>query len=140
MAVKTYAASEVSVIFGPVIMSGFAEDAVVTVEYNEDLFTLQMGADGHGTRSKTSNRSARVTVSLGQTSMANDLLSAIAQLDAQSNEGIFPLMIKDGSGRSLHTAATAWIVRSPTAAYAREAGAREWIFETDRLESFVGGN
>lgn len=102
--VKTYAADEMIVTFGPVVMSEFGPDSLVTVEMNEDLFTLQMGADGRGVRSKTSNRSARITVTLMQSSASNDLLSAIAQLDSQSNEGVFPLMIKDGSGRSIHTA------------------------------------
>lgn len=138
--VKTYAADEMIVTFGPVVMSEFGQDSLVTVEMNEDLFTLQMGADGRGVRSKTSNRSARITVTLMQSSASNDLLSAIAQLDSQSNEGVFPLMIKDGSGRSIHTAESAWITRAPTAEYGREAGEREWIFETDRLDSFVGGN
>lgn len=141
MALKTYNAADLTVTFGPVVMSGFGPDTVVSVEMNEDLFTLQVGADGHATRSKTSNRSARITVTLAQSSMANDLLSGIAALDAKSNEGVYPLLIKDGSGRSIHSAKNAWITRVPTAEYGKEAGTREWVFETDCLdENIVGGN
>lgn len=140
MAVHTYAPDQVTVVFGPVVLSGFAEDSFVTVEFEEDLWTKQVGADGHVTRSKTNNATARVTVRLAQTSSSNDLLSAIAEADRQTNQGVFPLMVKDGSGRSLHVAEGAWIVRSPNAEFAREAGVREWVFDTDQLQNFVGGN
>jgi len=140
MAVHTYAPDQVTVVFGPVVLEGFAPDSLVSVEYEEDLWTKQVGADGHVARSKTNNATARVTVRLMQTSMSNDLLSAIALLDRHANEGVFPLMIKDNSGRSLHVAESAWIARPPNVEYAREAGTREWIFDTGQMESFVGGN
>lgn len=140
MAVHTYAPDQVTVVFGPVVLEGFAPDSLVAVEYEEDLWTKQVGADGHVARSKTNNATARVTVRLMQTSMSNDMLSAIAQLDRHANEGVFPLMIKDNSGRSLHVAESAWITRPPNSEYAREAGTREWAFDTGQLESFVGGN
>lgn len=139
MAVKTYDVSQAIVIFGGP-MSGFAEDTAVSVEMNEDLFTLQMGVDGKGTRSRTSNNSARITVSLMQTSVANDILSGIAAVDRASGLGIIPLTVKDGSGRTLFAAESAWITRIPTVTLGREAGAVEWVLETDNIVSYVGGN
>jgi hypothetical protein len=144
MAGKTHVydpASLVVVFFG-IPMQGFAEDSVVEVAYNEDAFTLQMGVDGDGTRSKTNNRSAQITVSLMQSSLVNDLLNQVHQLDLNSPNGlgIGPLLIKDLNGRSLHAADKAWIMKSPDAAYAKEAGAREWVIETASLVSSYGGN
>lgn len=140
MAVKTYDPKKVSVSFGGFDLNGFAEGTKVNVEFNEDAWTLQIGVDGEGTRSKSNDRSGRVTVQLMQSSDSNAVLTSIAELDRLSNSGAVPLMIKDGNGDSLHSAETAWIVKSASAEYAIEAGPREWIIETDTLVSFIGGN
>lgn len=140
MAVKTYAPDQVVVTLGPVLVSGYATDSMISIEFNEDAFTLQMGVDGKGTRSRNANRSGRVTITLQQSSSSNDLLSGIAALDAASGAGVLPLLIKDMSGRSIYAAESAWIVKEPAAAFAKESGPREWILETDRLNAFTGGN
>lgn len=144
MAGKThvYDAASVVVVFAGVPIQGLAEDSVVEVVYNEDAFTLQMGVDGDGTRSKTNNRSAQCTISVMQSSLTNDLLNQVHQLDLNSPNGlgIGPLLIKDLNGRALHSAEKAWIMKSPDAAYSKEAGAREWVIETASLVSNYGGN
>ncbi len=139
--IRNYDSKLVAVIFGGPI-TGFADGTFVTVEYNEDAFTLQMGADGiNNTRSKTNNSSGKVTVTLSQSSPSNAVLSAFHKADklAPFGAGVKPLTVKDISGTSLHFAPTAWIVKAATSEYAKEAGSREWVFETDALDSFVGG-
>jgi len=143
MALRVYDASQVAVIFGPVgPISGFADGAFVSVEQNEDSFTLQMGTDGEGTRSKSNNRSGRVTITLMQSSQSNILLSSVHTLDINSpnGDGIGPLLIADRSGSSLYEAEKAWIVKPPAAEFDREATSREWILETDNLVQIHGGN
>lgn len=136
----TYDFKQVVVIFNGFQIQGYAEGAEVSIEYNEDMFTLQVGADGPGTRSKSNNESGRVTLPLMQSSPSNDVLSAFADADRLSNAGTGPLLIKDVSGRSLFTAEQAWIVKKPAANYGNEASAREWILETDVLIASLGGN
>lgn len=140
MAVKTYDPAGLNVIVGGNIMSGFADGTLVRVERNSDLWTVQVGSDGEGTRSKSNDRSGRITISLMQTSESNDVLSALALVDEQTNAGAVPIEIKDVNGTSLHIAETAWIVKPADAEYSKEAGPREWVFETDILVSFVGSN
>lgn len=140
MAVLTYDPDQISVIVGGQIMSGFGDGTFVSVDRNSDAFTLQMGATGAGTRSKSNNRSGRITVSLQQTSESNDALQAFATADELSNSGTFPVLVKDNQGRSLYAAEIAWVVKVPTGAYATENSNREWILETDNLEVFTGGN
>lgn len=141
MSVKTYNPKEVTVSFGGNVLTGYAEGTAVTVEYNEDAWTLQVGVDGEGTRSKSNNRSGRVTLSLMQSSLSNAILTAIAEADRLSNSGALPLLVKDNSSRgSQHMAETAWIVRVPSAEYAIEAGPREWVFETDTMVTVLDGN
>lgn len=142
MPVRTYDPSQVTIIFAGIPISGFADGTFVSVEQNEDSFTLQVGTDGEGTRSKTNNRSGRVTLTLMQSSASNDALAAIHSLDvlSPSGDGIGPLLIKDNSGRSLFSADAAWIVKPPTGEFGREATSREWIIETDHLILSYGGN
>lgn len=140
MSVKTYDPGQVSVTFGPVILSGFGDGEQILVEPNVESFSLLMGAQGDGARTRSRDKSSRVTVRLLQTSETNDLLSAILATDRATGEGIFPLMVKDNGGRALHLAESAWIVAPPSSAYGAEAGVREWIFESDSMEDFHGGN
>lgn len=139
---KVYDPASVLCVFAGIPIQGFAEDSVVKVAYNEDAFTLKMGVDGDGTRSKTNNRSAQITFSLMQSSDVNDLLSAVHGLDlnSPSGDGIGPLLIKDNQGRTLMAAEKAWIMKTPDVEFAKEAGPREWVLETSSLETTIGGN
>lgn len=137
-----YDGGSLVIIFAGIPIQGFADDSVVEIAYNEDAFTLQMGVDGDGTRSKTNNRSAQITVSLMQSSITNDLLNQAHALDLNSpfGLGIGPMLIKDLTGRSLFATDKAWIMKSPDAAFGKEAGPREWVFETANLVASYGGN
>lgn len=139
---KTYDFSQVSVILGGITLSGFHEGTPVKVAYDEDAFSLLIGADGDGARSKTNNRSGTITFSLLQTSAANAQLSALHALDiaGKNGDGVVPLLIKDNSGFSLHTAQTAWIKKFADATYGRDTEVREWTIQTDNLDSLIGGN
>lgn len=137
---KTYNPKKVAIICGGFEMRGLADGTFVTVALNEDQWSLQMGTDGEGTRSKSNNYSAQVTVSLMQSSDSNQVLQAFWNSDRLSDGGVFPLLIKDNSGRSLYAAEQAWIKKQPDAELSREASAREWVIETDNLVPFEGGN
>ena len=142
MTMHTYSADEVIITFGPIILSGLADGTFVTVEQNEDSFTLMVGSDGDACRSKSNNRSGRVTCTLLQSSGVNDLLSAIHNLDINSTggDGINPILVKDNSGRTLHVAEKAWITKPASSSFARETESREWVFESDNMQHFIGGN
>lgn len=140
MGFKTYDAKQVVVSYAGFTLSGFAEGTKVTVEYDEDAWTKQVGVDGEVTRSKSNNRAGRVTVQLMQSSDSNQILSSLAEADRLSNAGAVPLMIKDNSGNSLHTAENAWIMKIPSAEYGVEAGPREWVFDCGTIVSNIGGN
>lgn len=142
MAAKTYDPANVSAIYGTIPITGFAEDAAITVEHDEDDWTLQVGVDGEGTRSKSNNRSATITFALMQSSATNDLLSAERELDINTPGGTGgkPLIVKDNSGTTLFSAETAWIQKAPTAELNREATSREWVLRTDVLQANHGSN
>lgn len=142
MTLKSYYPDQVMVIAGPILVEGYADGTFVTVEQNEDQFSLQVGTDGEACRSRSNNKSGRVTITLGQWSASNDLLTTLAASDRLSanGDGIVPLAVMDKSGRTLCAAEKAWIVKSPSVEFGREATSREWVFESDSIVMGVGGN
>lgn len=136
----TYDFKQVVCTFNGFQIQGFAEGGEISVERNEDAWTLQVGADGEGTRSKSNNKSGRITLPLQQSSASNDVLSAFADADELSNAGSGPFLMKDLSGRSLIVAEQAWIVKKPATNFGAESSPWEWVLETDNLVMSLGGN
>jgi len=119
---------------GGSVISGFADGAMVTVARDEDEWTLAIGTDGEGTRSKTNNKSGTIMISLMQSSPSNETLESYALADdVQGGGKPFDIQIKDVNGNKLHHAEQAWIQKRPDAEYGREATAREWTIRTDIL-------
>lgn len=141
MTLYNYDPKAVNIVWG-IPFSGFADGTFLRVEFNEDAFSLSVGSDKDATRARVNNDSGRFTVTLKQASLTNQFLSFAHEADKASptGDGIQPMMVKDNSGTSLHTAEFCWIVKSAPAEYAREPGAREWIFETDIMINNVGNN
>lgn len=141
---KNYDPAEVTMVFGPVTIRGYADGTFINAERNSESFTLKVGADGEATRSKSNDRSGRVTFTLEQSSDSNALLSAIMIQDEQTNSGVYPLLIKDNSGpavgKTLLAAPAAYIEKPPGVEYAKESGTREWAIVAGNLEVFVGGH
>ena len=139
---KNYRPDQVSVIFGAIIIEGYADGTFVSVEHDEDSFNLHVGTDGVGTRTKNSNNSGTITVTLAQSSASNLLLSQsyIADRATPAGTSVKPLGVADKSGSSLHAAQNAWIQKDPTAEYSNEVTDRVWIFRTDSLNNQHGGN
>lgn len=138
--VYTYASDEVQIIVGGVPMSGLADGTFVTISRDEQAFTKVTGADGSTSRSKSANRAGTITITLKQTSPANDVLSGFMIADEQSNNGVVPIMVKDTGGRTLHYASAAWVQQMPDQDFAKEISNREWVMDCARIDSFVGGN
>jgi len=140
MAVKLYNAKQVSVIVGTRVLTGFAEDAMVTVERDEDSWTKQVGVDGETTRSRSNNNGGKVTIQLMQTSDDNDFLSGINQADEVSANGVLPITVRDQNGRTLCFSPSGWIMKPPSSEFNREATGREWVIDCAELAMFTGGN
>ena len=140
MGVKTYNSGEVSIIFAGIPFEGFADGTFVTIARNNPSFNDLVGSDGEGARAASNDKSGTVTVTLMQTSLTNDELSAIALLDELTGDGVAPLLVKDNSGRTVASAETAWLEKPADAEFGREISNREWVFKTDNLGLFIGGN
>ena len=143
MPVHTFDPANVIVSIGGTPISGLADGTFVMVSRDEDAFSKVSGADGEVSRAKSNNRSGSLTLTLLQTSMSNDILSAIAALDEISNTGVVPVFVKEmGATKPLTTlfACEGWIKKMPDASYGKEIENREWVFDLATVNMFEGGN
>ncbi len=140
MGVKTYSASEMTIIFKGVIVEGLADGTFVTVGRKNPAAVGITGSDGEGARAMSNDKSGTCVCTLLQTSVTNDFFSDIQFADENGGDGVGKLLVKDGTGRTVASAETAWIEKLSDAEFAREITNREWTIETDHLEMHVGGN
>jgi hypothetical protein len=137
-----YDFDRVTIAVGPILVDGFQDGEGFVLEPATETFTYVVGTDGKVARSKTLNRTAKLTINLLQTSATNDQFSALHILDrdAPNGAGIVPLWIRDQNGRALYSATQCWISKAPTATFDREATVRVWEISIARLERIDGGN
>ena len=137
MSLTTYDPGDVRLTVGGNIISGFAEDTMVTVERNSDSYTMSVGCGGEVTRSRGRDTTGRITITLKQTSGSNGVLSLLNILDEQSGGGIVPVNI--GAGLAVYSSAQSWIVKPPPAEQGKEASDREWLIDCASLDVYEGG-
>ncbi len=132
---KEYNFKDVSVSYGGVLIDGFADGDSVVIDYNREMSTEAVGADGEGAVSKLNDDSGTITLRLLQTSKSNDFLNghALAKTNA-------PLFIRDNNGASLYVAENAWIKSRPSSVFGTEVSEREWILATTKLTGTIGGS
>lgn len=134
----SYSAARVSVNFSGVQITGFGPDTFVNIEYNSDLWTLSMGADGEGIRSQSSDLSAKITITLQASSTANLILMAALAAGVAGAPSAFPLVIIDGATLTTHMSEGAWVMKPPTKVYAKESSPVEWVLECVKLVPVMG--
>ena len=121
---------------------GFAEDSFINVERDSGTWSHNTGADNFSTRTYMANTSGKATLSLQQGSPSNDVLMALHLRDAASrnSSGIFSIIIKDGSGRSVYSSSQAYIGTVPNSPFGKEAGTRDWVINCTAVDTYLGGN
>jgi hypothetical protein len=137
---RTYDPAQIVIQFGPYILSGYQDGTFVKAGRDGDTFTKYVGTDGEVSRARSRNKSGNVEVTLAQTSITNDLLSGVQELDELTGAGVYPFTIKDLNGTTLLFAPEAWIKKPADTEYGKEIGPRAWLFDTGKMETFTGGS
>lgn len=140
MAVRTFDPKSVIITVGGVPMSGFADGTFLEVTADTQQFTKVIGADGFVTRVKTNNYGGVMTLTLGQTSPSNDVLSGFLAADRISNLGVVPILIKDLSGTTILFSATGWLQQFADVTFGNTNNNRAWNFDLAEMDIFIGGN
>lgn len=107
---------KVSTVVDGVIITGWMDGEVISVEKNEDDITPHVGADGEVTYAESADQTGVITLTLKQTSSS---LPYLQQL--RKSKKIFPIQILDVNSRAYKTGGTeARIVRMPSRSYGNE--------------------
>ena len=142
MSTNTYDPNRyVLVIAGiPVPAKGYADGEFIKLERDSQLFTDKAGTDGSVTRTKSHDKRATCTFTLMQGAEMNAVLSTLAALDENSDNGagIGPFALENLDGTTVHEADECWIAKLPDATLDKEAGNRAWMVRIARLNSIEG--
>lgn len=136
--VFTYSPNEVILTFGGYTITGWQS---ITVTRSVDAFKPVRGIRGKHTRVKNADTSCTITIPLLQTSMGNDVISRIHELDLINDTGRISLTLKDIKGTSVFDSVEAYILGYPEVVYSGEFEYRAWkIFCQSTSSYIVGGN
>lgn len=138
--VKTYDPKMVSVSWGALTFSGYADGTFINATRSGEAFTKRKGAGGDVERTNKNAFDYTIELTLLQTSSTNTALSAALAADQLGNVGVLPFIIKDLLGQTLLTAPQAWIAQDPAIEEGDETTNRTWTFHTGPAASVVGGN
>ena len=128
--IKTYNPKEVTVSCGSHIVTGFADDSFITIEFNGDGITKKVGCDGEIARAVSPDDTAKVKIVLLQTSDSSAYFSQMADLDRDTGEGMFPILIKDLKGGEVFSTEAAWVVKKSPLNRGKDTNNREWELDT----------
>lgn len=132
--VKTYNPKEVIVTLGVHIVTGYADDSFVTVDPNGDGITKKVGCDGEIVRSISPDNTYTVKISLLQSSQTNTFLQKRFNKDQKDGNGLFPILIHDLKGGLLFSSEAAWVAKTASRSFGKEANNREWEIHTSAAE------
>lgn len=128
MPIETYSPGDTVLTVNGNIISGYADGTFITAEREVDAYTKVVGADGEVSRTKSANRSGRVTLTLKQTSASNAVLMAIAADDELLDAGVIDVYLKDNLGYTIF-GGEGWIVKQPNFELGSDEANREWMID-----------
>lgn len=124
--VTTYNPKKVTCALGNHIVSGFADDSFIAVEFAGDGASYVSGADGEIARSIDPSSVYTLKITLLQASLSNEKLNAFYENDKLNGTGTFPVTIKDILGGDTFTGGIAWVSKPASWERGKEQGNREW--------------
>lgn len=145
--VKTYSPEFTEVIISndaiDYTVTGFAEGTFISVEPRGDRIVPTYGAKGEAYRAVNPVNAFDMTLTLSQTSHANDVLTLLLRNDRETLDGTFTLSLIDSSGTTVFTENCAYIGMEPTQVFAGGGSieTREWTIHMPNPKDYtIGGN
>lgn len=128
--VKTYNPKEVTIACGSHIVTGTADDSFISIEANGDGITKKVGCDGEIVRAVSPDSTYKLKITLLQTSSSNTYFSNMADLDRDTGDGMFPVLIKDLKGGLVFSSDAAWVTKKASVTRGKDSNNREWEIDT----------
>lgn len=124
--VKTYNPKKVTCAMGRHIVSGFADDSMITIEYAGDGTSYVSGADGEIVRSIDPSELYTLKLAVQQTSPTNAYLQTMYDKDRNDGSGTFSININDILGQEQFVGETAWVTKPASFIRGKTQNNREW--------------
>ena len=125
-----YNCKDILIGLGPYRLTGYADDAFLSVEDMAEEAAPTAGCDGAVVVSLDPNPCSKVTITNLYGVQANHILNNLAQRLRDGDLQMFPLLIKKKSGEVIFSAEEAWVAKTPNSDFGRKAGNRQWILYT----------
>ena len=134
----TFSVKDLDVIAGVYPITGFDDD-MIRVSQNEDISSSKQGASGEVCRILRVKPLRTITLSIMQTSISNDYLSILLNIDRKLNKTV-PFTVLDRSGRTVMEAPYSWVMKFADFDFGGEHKVREWTLEAVVGFINIGGN
>ena len=106
---KTFNPKLVTVMYGGMVITGFAEGSMVKCEKNEDNVTPHVGVLGEVSRAINADNTGKITISLAGTSPFIGILARKAAANV-----IEPISVVDMNDNGVNVGGSeAWIIKAP---------------------------
>lgn len=122
----TYNPKKVTCSLGNHIVSGFANDSMITVEFAGDGTSYVSGADGEVVRSIDPSEIYTVKLAVLQTSPTNAFLQNMFDKDKKDGNGTFNININDILGKEKFVAEVGWVTKPASFVRGKTQNNREW--------------
>lgn len=122
----TYNPKKVTCSLGNHIVSGFADDSMITVEFAGDGTSYVSGADGEVVRSIDPSEIYTVKLAVLQTSPTNAFLQNMFDKDKKGGNGTFNININDILGKEKFVAEVGWVTKPASFVRGKTQNNREW--------------
>jgi hypothetical protein len=137
---SNYDPAQVILVVDGETISGYAAGTQLSITWNNDFWTDEVGNDGEDTRIKGNNFSALITCNLMQSSDSNDILSAIVNEDIINSNRIFEVRVRDLLGTTELSSSKCRLKRYADVNFANTGQPRPWRIYCPNLTGVVGGN
>lgn len=136
---RNYSPDRVTISFKGITITGFADGTFIEVEREVDTFTKKVGSLGDVARTKSLNKSGKITITVMDTHPINDALSAVITDDEQDGLSFGPFSLKDLAGLTEVRATEAWCMRIPKVTRAQASANVVYVFEAASIFIIHGG-
>lgn len=125
--IGSYSPQDVSITVNGTPLQGFAEGSMINFDFDTDAAIMTEGADGNASVAvKKGNRKGTLKVALMQTSLSNDVLTALNLAQKVGTAAFFAVQIVNLQGGESLLIPRAVIGKEPTLSYTDQVESREW--------------
>lgn len=124
--IHTYNPRKVTVSLGSHIVTGYADDSMINIEYAGDGTSVIVGADGEVTRTIDPSKMYNFKLALQQNSKTNEFLQKCYDKDQVDGSGTFPINVNDLLGKEKFVGEIAWVSKPAAWGRGKASTNREW--------------